>query len=99
MPTHSATVTGKFQSMVSTCGTRPTARPCMRRTLPDTGETVPSIALRSVDLPEPDGPTMPMRSPASTVRSTSISTGRAAVVVDGEPIDDDQATGDGVVGS
>ncbi len=75
IPTHSATVTGKFQSIVSTCGTSPTASPGRRRTLPDTGGTVPSIALSRVDLPDPDGPTMPTRSPGSIVRSTSISTG------------------------
>jgi hypothetical protein len=75
MPTHSATVTGKFQSIVSTCGTSPTASPGARRTRPDTGATVPSIALSNVDLPDPDGPTMPTRSPGSMVRSTSMSTG------------------------
>ena len=75
MPTHSATVTGKFQSIVSTCGTRPTASPDCLRTDPDTAGTVPSIAFSSVDLPEPDGPTIPIRSPGSIVRLTSISTG------------------------
>ena len=75
MPTHSSTVTGKLQSIVSTWGTSPTVTPGERRTVPDTGRTVPSITLSSVDLPEPDGPTMPTRSPGSMVRSTSIRTG------------------------
>ncbi len=77
MPTHSATVTGKFQSIFSTWGTNPTVTPLRRVTVPARGSMPPSNAFSSVDLPEPEGPTMPIRSPASTVRSTSEITGSA----------------------
>ena len=45
--------------------------------LPERGFMPPSSALSSVDFPEPDGPTMPIMSPRSIVRSTSTMTGSA----------------------
>ena len=55
----------------------PTATPGSRQTVPATGRTVPSTARSRVVLPDPEGPTTPVKVPAATVRSTSTSTGRS----------------------
>src|SRR5262245_46950188 len=39
------------------------------QTCPEVGRSSPPITINSVDLPEPDGPTMATRSPGATVRS------------------------------
>ncbi len=40
----------------------------------------PAIMFMSVDLPQPDGPTMAMNSPSRTVKLTSSTTGERALV-------------------
>ena len=61
--THSDTVTGKLQLIVSTCGTYAIRRPARRRTLPCAGRMLPAITRSAVVLPAPEGPTIPTNSP------------------------------------
>ena len=44
------------------------------RTVPESTRSRPAITISSVDLPEPDGPTMPVASPRATSRLTPFST-------------------------
>ena len=76
--THCATVTGKLQLIVSTCGTYATRSPLRRVTLPEAGSMLPATARRSVVLPDPDGPTTPTNSPSPTARSTPTMTSSVA---------------------
>ena len=67
----SRTVTGKFQSTLSTCGTYAMRTPSGTVTVPCTGVTAPTMDFSNVDLPDPLGPTMPTKSPLCTVTSMS----------------------------
>lgn len=81
--TTSRTVVGKSQSTLVDCGMYPTARRtrakgCPKNSeVPVSGFTSPSIALISVDLPAPFGPTIPITTPCGTRKSTPRSTGSA----------------------
>ena len=44
------------------------------RTVPESTLSRPASTISSVDLPEPDGPTMPVASPVATSRLTPFST-------------------------
>src|SRR5438270_89922 len=48
-----------------------------RRTLPESGASVPRMSLRSVVFPAPLFPIMPMRSPRDTIRSRSLTIRRS----------------------
>ncbi len=72
--THSRTVTGKLQLIVSTCGTYAIRRPGRRVTLPRATRMLPASTRSAVVLPAPEGPTMPTNSPRWTARSTSTRT-------------------------
>ena len=49
-----------------------------RRTVPEVGRSTPPIRCSSVDLPDPDEPTMAQNSPSATENDTS-SSARVAV--------------------
>jgi len=46
-----------------------------KRSSPESGLSMPAIRLSSVDLPDPDGPISPRKSPARTSSVMSVSTG------------------------
>ena len=50
---------------------RVTSRPLMR-TLPEEMRSSPAMARSSVDLPQPEGPTMTTNSPGSTAKLTPL---------------------------
>jgi hypothetical protein len=82
------TVIRGFSEEYGSCGTswtlRRAARSCPRpiravswsssSTRPDSGASSPTSTLASVDLPDPDSPTMPMVRPGATASETSRST-------------------------
>ena len=77
--TTSSTVTGKFQSIASSCGTTPRriVRACPsspNRIVPVVGRRLAAISFRSVVLPAPLGPTTPTNAPSGIRRVTSSST-------------------------
>ena len=82
--TVSSTVTGKLQSMVSNWGTYPTRGLFLAVDCPWTSTspaymfTAPSMERRRVVLPEPLGPSSPMKSPSLICRLTSDRTGWAS---------------------
>jgi len=59
------------------CCTRLSRTPLRIATSPSSGVTRPSSIASSVDLPEPFGPTMPMRSPSFTMNEISRKSGVA----------------------
>ena len=56
----------------SLCAGCPVMSSPLRRIEPERTETIPSIALSSVDLPAPLGPMIPTNSPGATVRSQPL---------------------------
>lgn len=61
-----------LSSRLSRCPRMPMVSPPRRVTRPESGVMMPARSLRSVDLPSPLRPTMPIRSPSATPWVTSV---------------------------
>ncbi len=69
-----ASSTGLWKTMPTSSGGSVTARPSMRIS-PEVGGIRPATSFRSVDFPQPDGPTTATNSPSRMSRSSGFSDG------------------------